>query len=172
MALAGALVGFMQEVIETEVEKSWILKHIGARKLRQIPPFLMLHLLGQPTLAYLGVELPNTTRFERFLLRGAMRLTKWAENRYQRLLAHFAFKRASIRFHKLITEYLSALPPDHKQQFLPEHVRRVVEATGQRPSAVVSAGVKPERAAPAGSRGKARRDGSRPRPARQPEKDN
>ena len=172
MALAGALVGFMQEVIDTEVEKSWILKHLGARKLRQIPPFLMLHLLGQPTLAYLGVELPNTTRFERFLLRAALRLTKWAENRYQRLLAHFAFRRASIRFHKLITEHLSALPPDHKQQFLPEHVRRVVEATGQRPSAVVSADIEPERERPGESSGKARRERDRPRPARQPEKDN
>jgi hypothetical protein len=132
----------------------------------------MLHLLGQSTLAYLGVELPNATRFERFLLRAALRLTKWAENRYQRLLAHFAFKRASIRFHRLITKYLSALPPDHKQQFLPEHVRRVVEATGQRPSAVVSAVVEPEKAPSTGSRGSARRDRSRPRQARKPEKDN
>ena len=169
--LTAALIGVMQEVIGIEVEKTRVLKHIGARRLKLLPPFLMLHLLGQPTLAYLGVDLPKTTRFERFLTRCALRLTKWSEGKYQRFLSHMTFRRASIRLHELITRHLSTLPPGHKQQFLPEHVRRVVKATGQRPSEVLSARLESEAESPKDSVARVRRGRARPHPAKPPEKE-
>lgn len=121
VAITGALVGFVENLIKDKVLPDLPLKFIRDEDLVRLPRLIMRDLLGKETMQMLGVELSGgsggDTRF--FLL-----CLRFVYDVLQRVTGGTFLARASESLHIALTDELSKLPPGYKQTFLPASLRR------------------------------------------------
>lgn len=121
VAITGALVGFVENLIKDKVLPDLPLKFVRDVDLVRLPRLIMRDLLGKETMQMLGVELSGgsggDTRF--FLL-----CLRFVYDVLQRVTGGTFLARASESLHIALTEELSKLPPGYKQTFLPASLRR------------------------------------------------
>lgn len=131
VAITGALVTFVENLIRDKVVPELPLKFLRDVDLVRLPRLIMQDLLGKETMQLLGVELSGGGgRGTRLFLR----VLRFVYDVLQRLSGGTFLSRASASLHIALTEELSKLPPGYKQTFLPESLRRT--GPGAPPDAV------------------------------------
>jgi hypothetical protein len=121
VAIAGALVGFVEKLIRDKVLPDLPLKFIRDADLVRLPRLVMQDLLGKETMQLLGVELSGGDGRDTKLFLLCLR---FVYDVLQRLTGGAFLARASETLHIALTDEFSKLPPGYKQTFLPASLRR------------------------------------------------
>jgi hypothetical protein len=121
VAITGALVGFVENLIREKVLPDLPLKFIRDVDLVRLPRLVMHDLLGKETMKTLGVELSagDGRDSKAFLL-----FLRFVYDVLQRLTGGAFLARASESLHIALTDEFSKLPPGYRQTFLPASLRR------------------------------------------------
>jgi hypothetical protein len=120
VAITGALVGFVENLIRDKVVPGLPLKFIRDADLVRLPRLVMHDLLGKETMKTLGVELSGGDRDSKLFLL----LLRFVYDVLQRLTGGAFLARASESLHIALTDEFSKLPPGYRQTFLPASLRR------------------------------------------------